>query len=99
MSALPSNLQHQICRVAGSRHEDHLDVLRRVARDMKCKEYVHQGKNLWASNSDKPVFLDTSDAVSRQHSTRTIPHRTCIGPDECFYRLVVVLVGSCPRTF
>ena len=27
---------------------------------------------------------------------RTTPHRTGTGPDECFYSVVVVLVGSCP---
>ena len=27
---------------------------------------------------------------------RTIPHHTGIGPDEWFYSVVVVLVGSCP---
>ena len=29
--------------------------------------------------------------------SRTIPHHRGIGPDERFYWLVVVLVGSCPR--
>ena len=27
---------------------------------------------------------------------RTIPHRTGFGPDDWFYSVVVVLVGSCP---
>ena len=27
---------------------------------------------------------------------RPIPHRTGFGPDEWFYSVVVVLVGSCP---
>ena len=31
-----------------------------------------------------------------QLPTRTIPHRTGIGPDEWLYSVVVVLVGSCP---
>ena len=34
--------------------------------------------------------------VSGQLPTRTIPHRTGFGPDEWFYSVVVVLVGSCP---
>ena len=35
--------------------------------------------------------------VSGQLPTvRTIPHRTCISPDEWFCQFVVVLVGSCP---
>ena len=34
--------------------------------------------------------------VSGQLPRRTIPHRTGIGPDEWFYSVVVVLVGSCP---
>ena len=37
--------------------------------------------------------------VSGQLPTRTIPHRICIGPDEWFYWLVVVLVGSCPKYY
>ena len=47
-----------------------------------------------------------SDGVSGQLPTRTIPHHVDIphvdsphvdiGPDEWFYSLVVVLVGSCP---
>lgn len=43
MSALPRNLQLHVCRLAGSRNEDHLDVLRRVARDGACKDYIHKG--------------------------------------------------------
>ncbi|XP_054752297.2 phosphatidate cytidylyltransferase, mitochondrial-like [Lytechinus pictus] len=43
MSALPKNLQRQICRLEGSKTEDHLDVLRRLARDRQCKEYIHKG--------------------------------------------------------
>ena len=38
--------------------------------------------------------------VSGQLATRTIPHRTGIGPDEWFYSVVVwgvVLVGNSPR--
>ena len=35
--------------------------------------------------------------VSGQLPTRTIPHHVDIGPDEWFYWLEVVLVGSCPR--
>ena len=34
--------------------------------------------------------------ISAQLPTRTIPHHTGIGPDEWFYSMVVVLVGSCP---
>ena len=34
--------------------------------------------------------------VSGQLSTKSIPRRTGIGPDEWFYWLVVVLVGHCP---
>ena len=34
--------------------------------------------------------------VSGQLPTRTILHYVDIGPDEWFYWLVVVLVGSCP---
>ena len=37
-----------------------------------------------------------STAVSGQLPRRTIPHRTGFGPDEWFYSVVVVLVGSCP---
>ena len=35
--------------------------------------------------------------VSGQLPTRTVPHHTGIGPDEWFYWMLVVLVGSCPR--
>ena len=34
--------------------------------------------------------------VSGQLPRRTIPHRTGFGPEEWFYSVVVVLVGSCP---
>ena len=34
--------------------------------------------------------------VSRQLTTRTIPHHVDIGSDEWFYWLVLVIVGSCP---
>ena len=46
-----------------------------------------------------PVFSFSSVEpffISGQLPTRTIPHRTGIGPDEWFYSVVVVLVGSCP---
>ena len=33
--------------------------------------------------------------VTGQLPRRTIPHRTGFGPDEWFYSVVVVLVGSC----
>ena len=42
-------------------------------------------------------LLDIFSIAAGQLSTRTIPHRTCIGLDEWFYWLVVILVGSCPR--
>ncbi|XP_072178668.1 phosphatidate cytidylyltransferase, mitochondrial-like [Diadema setosum] len=43
MSSLPRNLQFQVCRLAGSRSEDHLDVLRRVARDKEGSQYIQRG--------------------------------------------------------
>ena len=44
----------------------------------------------------KQKVYQTNIIVSGQLPTRTIPHRTGIGPDEWFYSVVVVLVGSCP---
>ena len=41
------------------------------------------------------IFL-LPEIVSGQLPTRTIPHRTGIGPDEWFDLLIVVLVGRCP---
>ena len=38
-------------------------------------------------------YLTLFVVVSGQLPTRTIPHRTGIGPDEWFYSVVVVLVG------
>ena len=38
----------------------------------------------------------TSKHISGQLPTRTISHHAGTGPDEWFYWLVVVLVGSCP---
>ena len=35
-------------------------------------------------------------SVSGQLPRRTIPHHTGFGPEEWFYSVVVVLVGSCP---
>ena len=41
-------------------------------------------------------FCMLLDSVSGQLPRRTIPRRTGFGPDEWFYSVVVVLVGSCP---
>ena len=38
----------------------------------------------------------THPVVSGQLPRRTISHRTGFGPEEWFYSVVVVLVGSCP---
>ena len=42
------------------------------------------------------TYISRTVTVSGQLPTRTIPHRTGIGPDEWFYSVVVVLAGSCP---
>ena len=42
------------------------------------------------------LALQVHITVSGQLPRRTIPHRTGFGPDEWFYSVVVVLVGSCP---
>ena len=43
------------------------------------------------------MIIDRDKDVSGQLPTRTIPHHVDIGPDEWFYSLVMVLVGSSPR--
>ena len=45
--------------------------------------------------SDFVCIVHNKNFVSGQLPTRTIPHHTGIGPNEWFYWLVVVLVGSC----
>ena len=50
-------------------------------------------------NNDVITHIVCNDViifVSGQLPRRTIPHRTGLGPDEWFYSVVVVLVGSCP---
>ena len=42
------------------------------------------------------IEILSARTVSGQLPRRTIPHRTGFGPDEWFYSVVVVLVGSCP---
>ena len=57
MCALPKNLQHQICRLVGSRTEDPIDVLRRLARDKACKEYIHKGESGYEGSAMERVGL------------------------------------------
>ena len=61
-------------------------VLTIVCRDtINCKDTI--------------VLCNGALFVSGQLPRRTIPHRTGFGPDpQWFYSVVVVLVGSCPRT-
>ena len=61
-------------------------VRKRSKRALHCKSL----------NNQKRQVVHNLQGISRQLPRRTIPHRTGFGPDEWFYSVVVVLVGSCP---
>ena len=51
---------------------------------------------LKAHGMTRKCTIYIKDIISEQLPTRTIPNRIGIGPDEWFYWIAAVLVGSCP---
>ena len=66
-----------------------------VMGSRSCYFFLHENHLEWLLQ-DRFFCEGLILAVSRQLPRRTIPHRTGFGPDEWFYSVVVVLVGSCP---